>query len=187
VPEAMTYFTRYSDNFCWCVRTLREPTGPGRYRQRTPAMAAGLADQVWSLEEWLLFPSNNRYKPPCLSSKCSGNTTGTPPNIPAKSEQKAVGIRMVRGELDRPLSVEFRDCSCPRTTVLGTFSSSRLCYNRVCLDTLAIYYTAWGADPECSARSVRRCANDRATTPARRSTRNVPTPMPETRVTAHVM
>jgi IS1 family transposase len=67
VHAAMTYFTLYSYNFCWCVRTLREETGPKRYRQRTPAMAAGLADHVWSLEEWLLFPSNTRYKLPSLS------------------------------------------------------------------------------------------------------------------------
>jgi hypothetical protein len=39
----MTYFTIYSYNFCWAVRTLREPIGEGRYRQRTPAMASGLA------------------------------------------------------------------------------------------------------------------------------------------------
>jgi IS1 family transposase len=64
VHEAMTYFTLYSANFCWAVRTLRVKVGPKRYRQRTPAMAAGLTDQRWSLEEWLLFPSNNRYKLP---------------------------------------------------------------------------------------------------------------------------
>ena len=49
---------------CWAVRTLREEVAPKRYRQRTPAMAAGLADHVWSLEEGLRFPSNNRYKLP---------------------------------------------------------------------------------------------------------------------------
>jgi IS1 family transposase len=64
---AMTYFTLYSANFCWPVRTLREEVGPKRYRQRTPAMAAGLADHIWSLEEWLLFPSNGRFKLPRLS------------------------------------------------------------------------------------------------------------------------
>ncbi len=68
VHEAMTYFTLYSANFCWAVRTLREKLGPQRYRQRTPAMAAGLADHVWPLEEWLLFPSNNRYKLPIYQS-----------------------------------------------------------------------------------------------------------------------
>lgn len=56
VHEAMTYFTLYSYNFCWEVRTLREPKDEGGWRSRTPAMAAGLADHVWSLSEWLSFP-----------------------------------------------------------------------------------------------------------------------------------
>jgi IS1 family transposase len=55
--EAMTAFTMYSYNFCWAVRTLRVKGGPGQWRQRTPAMAAGLADHVWSLEEWLTLPA----------------------------------------------------------------------------------------------------------------------------------
>jgi hypothetical protein len=67
VHEAMTYFTLYSSNFCCPVRTLREEVAPKRYRQRTPALAAGLADHVWSLEEWLLFPSSKRHKLPPFS------------------------------------------------------------------------------------------------------------------------
>ena len=55
--EALTYLTMYSYNFCWPVRTLRQKVGPRRYRQRTPAMAAGLADHVWSLREWISFPA----------------------------------------------------------------------------------------------------------------------------------
>jgi hypothetical protein len=55
--EAMTYFSKYSDNFCWPVRTLREQNDDRRSCQRTPAMAAGLADHVWSLKEWLTFPA----------------------------------------------------------------------------------------------------------------------------------
>ncbi len=58
VHEAMTYFTAYRYNFCWPVRTLRIKGEDGRWRQRTPAMAAGLADHVWSLEEWISFPEN---------------------------------------------------------------------------------------------------------------------------------
>jgi IS1 family transposase len=54
--ESMTYFTMYSYNFCWPVRTLRKKVGDRRYQQRTPAMAAGLTDHVWSLREWLAFP-----------------------------------------------------------------------------------------------------------------------------------
>ena len=57
VHEAMTYFTMYSYNFCWEVRTLRVRGEDGGYQSRTPAMAAGLADHVWSLEEWLAFPA----------------------------------------------------------------------------------------------------------------------------------
>jgi len=49
VHEAMTYFTLYRDNFCWVVRTLRRRDDKGRWQRRTPAMAAGLADHVWSL------------------------------------------------------------------------------------------------------------------------------------------
>lgn len=54
--EALTHLTTYSYNFCWPVRTLRVKTGHRRYRQRTPAMAAGLTDHVWSFQEWLAFP-----------------------------------------------------------------------------------------------------------------------------------
>ena len=67
VHAAMTSFTLYSSNFCFPVRTLREEVAPKQYRQRTPAMAAGLADHVWSPEEWLLFPSTKRYKLPPFS------------------------------------------------------------------------------------------------------------------------
>ena len=57
VHEAMTYFTAYRYNFCWSVRTLRVKGEDGRWRRRTPAMAAGLADHVWSLAEWISFPA----------------------------------------------------------------------------------------------------------------------------------
>lgn len=55
--EALTYFTMYSYNFCWPGRTLRQKIGRRRYRQKTPAMAAGLAEHVWSLQEWITFPA----------------------------------------------------------------------------------------------------------------------------------
>ncbi len=54
--EAATYFTMYSYNFCWPVRTLREPIGDGHWRKRTPAVAAGLTDHVWSMTEWISRP-----------------------------------------------------------------------------------------------------------------------------------
>jgi hypothetical protein len=54
---AMTAFTRYRYHFYWAVRTLWQNDERGQWQQRTPAMAAGLADQVWSLEEWLTLPA----------------------------------------------------------------------------------------------------------------------------------
>ena len=53
VHEAVGYFTLYSYNFCWPVRTLRQ----GNRRQ---AMAAGLTDHVWTLKEWLTRPAVQR-------------------------------------------------------------------------------------------------------------------------------
>ena len=58
--EAATYFTMYNYNFCWPVRTLRQKDDQGHHLDRTPAMAAGLADHVWSLQEWLTLPSVQR-------------------------------------------------------------------------------------------------------------------------------
>jgi IS1 family transposase len=57
VHASMTYFTTYSYNFCWPVRTLARKGGDGRRVPRTPAMAAGLADHVWSLREWVTLPA----------------------------------------------------------------------------------------------------------------------------------
>jgi IS1 family transposase len=60
VHEAMTYFTMYSYNFCWPVRTLAERDEDGRIQKRTPAMAAGLADHVWTMREWVTMPAVQR-------------------------------------------------------------------------------------------------------------------------------
>jgi IS1 family transposase len=57
VHNAATYFSLYSYNFCWPVRTLRIRGADGHWHPRTPAMAAGLADHVWSLAEWVTFPA----------------------------------------------------------------------------------------------------------------------------------
>jgi IS1 family transposase len=57
VHEAMTYFTMYSYNFCWAVRTLRKEVGPKQYEPQTPAMVAGLTDHVWTIQEWATFPA----------------------------------------------------------------------------------------------------------------------------------
>jgi IS1 family transposase len=58
--EAATYFTLSSYNFCWPVRTLRTRSPDGSWQKRTPAMAAGLTDHIWSLAEWLRFPAVKR-------------------------------------------------------------------------------------------------------------------------------
>jgi IS1 family transposase len=55
--EAMTYFTMYSYNFCWPVRTLACKDDCGLKQPRTPAMSAGLSDHVWSMAEWITFPT----------------------------------------------------------------------------------------------------------------------------------
>ena len=55
--EAVSAFVHYSYNFCWPVRTLRQRGADGRRGPRTPAMAAGLTDHVWSLEEWVTLPA----------------------------------------------------------------------------------------------------------------------------------
>jgi len=60
VHQAVTYFTMYSYNFCWPVRTLRVRAANGDWQPRTPAMAAGLADHTWTLSEWLAFPGVQR-------------------------------------------------------------------------------------------------------------------------------
>ena len=57
VHESMTYFTMYSYNFCWPVRTLEYRDDDGWVRKRSPAMAAGLADHVWTIREWITMPS----------------------------------------------------------------------------------------------------------------------------------
>ena len=55
--QAATYFIGYSDNFCWAVRPLRSRVPGGSWQARTPAMAAGLSDHVWTIEEWITYPT----------------------------------------------------------------------------------------------------------------------------------
>ncbi len=61
VHEAATFFSAYSYNFCWPVRTLRRPLADGVWGPPcSPAMAAGLTDHVWTLSEWVTLPATNR-------------------------------------------------------------------------------------------------------------------------------
>jgi hypothetical protein len=53
VHRAVTFFTMYSYNFCWPVRTLKTRDG----EDQTPAMLAKLTDHVWTLVEWIKRPA----------------------------------------------------------------------------------------------------------------------------------
>ena len=59
--EAVTYLTLYAYNFCWPVRTLATRDDRGRRQTRSPAMAAGLADHVWTMAEWLSLPAVRHF------------------------------------------------------------------------------------------------------------------------------
>jgi hypothetical protein len=60
VHAAMTAHTMYAYNVCWPVRALRQRGPDGRWQPRAPAMVAGLAEHVWSLDEWLTLPGAQR-------------------------------------------------------------------------------------------------------------------------------
>ena len=55
--RAASCFVGYSYNFCCVVRTRRVRGEDGSWIPRTPAMAAGLTDHTWSLEEWMTYPA----------------------------------------------------------------------------------------------------------------------------------
>jgi hypothetical protein len=55
--EAMPYLTPHRHDSGWAARTLRHRDDQGRWRRRTPAMAAGLSDRIWSLREWVGSPA----------------------------------------------------------------------------------------------------------------------------------
>jgi transposase-like protein len=63
IHNSMTYYVAYSYNFCWPVRTLRVKSDDGKWKSRTPAMSAGLADRVWTTYEWISYPAR-----PCMST-----------------------------------------------------------------------------------------------------------------------
>lgn len=58
--EALSWLmvTRY--NFCWPHRMLRVQIGEQTYQRRSPAMAAGIADHIWTVAEWLTRPIHAR-------------------------------------------------------------------------------------------------------------------------------
>jgi transposase-like protein len=53
------YLVGCAYNFCWPHDSLRVAAGAGErleWRERTPAMAAGLTDHCWTMREWLSHP-----------------------------------------------------------------------------------------------------------------------------------
>jgi len=67
--RACTWLVVLWYNFGWCVRTLRQQIqeAPPRYRQRTPAMAAGLTDHAWTMAELLHYPVYSPQETPAKS------------------------------------------------------------------------------------------------------------------------
>jgi hypothetical protein len=57
VHEAVTSLTLYAYNFCCPVRTLAVKDDRGRRQPPSPAIAAGLADHVWSMTECITVPA----------------------------------------------------------------------------------------------------------------------------------
>jgi IS1 family transposase len=53
IHRAASFFSKYSYNFCWPVRTLKAVDGAAK----TPAMLAKLTDHVWTLLEWIKRPA----------------------------------------------------------------------------------------------------------------------------------
>jgi hypothetical protein len=53
--QAMSWFALSYDNVCRPHRGLRRQDHGG-WRTRTPAMAAGLSDHVWTLHEFMRYP-----------------------------------------------------------------------------------------------------------------------------------
>lgn len=55
---AVTWLCVVAYNFCWTPRTLRQQVqvDPPRYHYRTPAMVAGLTEELWSLDKVLGYP-----------------------------------------------------------------------------------------------------------------------------------
>ncbi len=57
VHEPITYFRMCIYKLFLSVRTLEYRGEDGRDRKRSPAVAARLADHVWTMREWITMPS----------------------------------------------------------------------------------------------------------------------------------
>src|SRR5215207_604668 len=74
--QAGMYLVGCAYNFCWAHGSLRVAAGNGqrrKWRERTPAMAAGLTDHRWTMQEWVSQPIP---PPPWVPPK----RRGRPPN-----------------------------------------------------------------------------------------------------------
>jgi hypothetical protein len=61
--DAALWLAGTAYNFCWVHESLRRPAAPGsgrKWRERTPAMAAGLTERVWTMTDLLTY----RVPPP---------------------------------------------------------------------------------------------------------------------------
>jgi hypothetical protein len=56
---AMSWFAAANYNFCRPHLGLREKED-GRWSKRTPAMASGISDHVWSLDEFMSYPLTHK-------------------------------------------------------------------------------------------------------------------------------
>ncbi len=75
--EAGMWLVGCAYNFCWCHDSLRvaaDPGSPHKWRERTPAMAAGLTDRPWTVEGLLRF----RVPPPAWEAP---QRRGRPPKL----------------------------------------------------------------------------------------------------------
>jgi hypothetical protein len=78
-PEEVLTAGRYlggcADNVCWSHHSLRRrapPAAPQQWQERTPAIAAGLTDHCWTMQELLSYqvplpawvPPKRRGRPP---------------------------------------------------------------------------------------------------------------------------
>ena len=84
-------------NFCWVHRSLRRPSRAGwQWQERTPAMAAGLTDHLWTVQELLRY-----HVPPAPS--VAPKRRGRPPK--AKPEVLSRPRRRGRPSQPRPAEV----------------------------------------------------------------------------------
>ena len=82
--------------FSWQVRTLNQRIDDGQWPDRTPAIAVGLTNHVWSLAKWLKSRLLNASKP---QGKCHPVTENASITSRNQLTRNAVGSRMTTGDL----------------------------------------------------------------------------------------